>query len=635
MSSAFIEQDYSKEFSLSTWKEIFRFARPHRKNMIFMVFLMVSIAAIDSVNPFFTRWIIDHVIIPGRTSGLLPFSLVYLGVITIQSLIIWQFISQAGRVEMGVCYEIRRAAFRRLQELSYSYFDRTPVGWIMARLTSDTQKLGEVMAWGMIDMTWGTTMMAGLAVLMIIVNWKLALITLSVVPALAIMAVLFQRRILARYRQVRKINSRITASFNEGIMGARTTKTLVRERENLRDFRVVTGEMRDQSIRAALLSAVFLPAVLTFGTIGTALALWSGGSAVIAGTLTYGTLVAFLFASIQFFDPIMELSRVIADIQYAQASAERVVSLVKTEPAIRDDPELFRRLIADGELAGPGSFRNEAAGARAAASALPPVRFDIGSWPAIRGDVAFRHVSFAYTGGEKVLDDFNLEVRAGERIALVGETGSGKSTIVNLACRFYEPTSGSITIDEVDYRRRPLLWLSRSLGYVLQAPHLFSGTIAENIRYGRLEATEKEIVEAARLVNAHSFIQGLENGYETQTGEGGGRLSTGEKQLISFARAILADPKIFVLDEATSSIDTEAEQLIQEAIERVLQNRTSFIIAHRLSTIRNADRILVLRNGRVTEEGTHDELLALRGYYYRLYTNQFMEEEESRLLNEP
>jgi len=336
MSSAFIEQDYSKEFSLSTWKEIFRFARPHRKNMIFMVFLMVSIAAIDSVNPFFTRWIIDHVIIPGRTSGLLPFSLVYLGVITIQSLIIWQFISQAGRVEMGVCYEIRRAAFRRLQELSYSYFDRTPVGWIMARLTSDTQKLGEVMAWGMIDMTWGTTMMAGLAVLMIIVNWKLALITLSVVPALAIMAVLFQRRILARYRQVRKINSRITASFNEGIMGARTTKTLVRERENLRDFRVVTGEMRDQSIRAALLSAVFLPAVLTFGTIGTALALWSGGSAVIAGTLTYGTLVAFLFASIQFFDPIMELSRVIADIQYAQASAERVVSLVKTEPAIRN-----------------------------------------------------------------------------------------------------------------------------------------------------------------------------------------------------------------------------------------------------------------------------------------------------------
>ena len=612
--NAYTEQDYSKEFSLSTWKEIFRFARPYRSNMVYMIFLMITIAGIDSITPFFTRWIIDHVIVPKNTSGLLPFTLVYAGIIVAQAIIIWQFITQAGRIEMGVCYEIRKAGFRRLQELSFSYFDRTPVGWIMARMTSDTQKLGEVIAWGMIDMTWGTTMMAGLAVIMLIVNWKLALITLSVVPVLVVLSILFQRKILARFRQVRKINSRITAAFNEGIMGGRTTKTLVREKANLRDFQMVTGEMREHSIRAALLSSLFLPAVLTFGTIGTSLALWSGGDSVIAGTVTYGTLVAFIFASIQFFDPIMELSRVIADIQYAQASAERVVSLVNTEPDIRDSEELI------AEMRDPvvGVVQTEG-----------PVKFDIGGGPEMRGDVTFANVSFAYKGGEKVLEDFSLDIRAGERVALVGETGSGKSTIVNLACRFYEPTTGRILIDGVDYRSRPLIWLHRNLGYVLQSPHLFSGTIAENIRYGNLDASDEEVVEAARLVNAHRFITQLEGGYETQTGEGGGRLSTGEKQLISFARAIIADPRLFVLDEATSSIDTETEQLIQRAIERVLEHRTSFIIAHRLSTVRKADRILVLRHGRVTEEGTHDELLDLRGYYYRLYTNQFIEEQKN------
>ncbi len=612
--NAFTEQDYSKEFSLTTWKEIFRFARPYRRNMVYMIFLMITIAGIDAITPFFTRWIIDHVIVPKDTSGLLPFTIIYSGIIVAQALIIWQFITQAGRVEMGVCYEIRKAGFRRLQELSFSYFDRTPVGWIMARMTSDTQKLGEVIAWGMIDMTWRTTMMAGLAVIMLIVNWQLALITLSVVPVLVVLSIFFQRKILSRFRQVRKINSRITAAFNEGIMGGRTTKTLVREEANLRDFRMVTGEMREHSIRAALLSSLFLPAVLTFGTVGTSLALWSGGDSVIAGTVTYGTLVAFIFASIQFFDPIMELSRVIADIQYAQASAERVVSLVNTEPDIRDSEELIAEAGESGAIVVPTEG---------------PVQFDIGRWPEMKGEVTFSNVSFAYKGGEKVLEDFNLEIEAGERIALVGETGSGKSTIVNLACRFYEPTSGHILIDGVDYRSRPLLWLHRNLGYVLQSPHLFSGTIAENIRYGNLDASDEEVIEAARLVNAHRFITQLEEGYETQTGEGGGRLSTGEKQLISFARAIIADPRLFVLDEATSSIDTETEQLIQQAIERVLEHRTSFIIAHRLSTVRKADRILVLRHGRVTEEGTHEELLELRGYYFRLYTNQFIEEQKN------
>jgi ATP-binding cassette subfamily B protein len=317
--------------------------------------------------------------------------------------------------------------------------------------------------------------------------------------------------------------------------------------------------------------------------------------------------VAFISYTVLFFQPIRDLARIFADFQSAQASAERILSLISSVPEIQDRPEVIEQY---GNMYEPKPE----------------------NWPGIRGNITFQGVSFAYKEGEQVLSDFNLDVKPGETIALVGETGSGKSTIVNLACRFYEPTEGQVLVDGADYRERSLGWLQSNLGYVLQTPHLFSGTIKENIRYGRLDATDEEIVQAAKLVNAHEFILKLENGYDTEVGEGGGRLSTGEKQLVSFARAILANPRIFVLDEATSSVDTEAEQKIQDAIHNVLEGRTSFIIAHRLSTIREADRILVLRDGQVVEAGSHHELLQQEGYYYRLYTNQFMEEYETEVL---
>jgi ATP-binding cassette subfamily B protein len=310
---------------------------------------------------------------------------------------------------------------------------------------------------------------------------------------------------------------------------------------------------------------------------------------------------------VQFFEPIRELARIFAEFQSAQASAERIFTMIETAPEIQDRTETVKRY---GDIYHP---KKE-------------------NWPEMHGNISFQNVSFAYKEGEKVFSGFNLDVKAGETIALVGETGSGKSTIVNLACRFFEPTEGQILIDDVDYRNRSLLWLQSNLGYVLQTPHLFSGTLKDNIRYGRLDATDEEIINAAKLVNAHGFIMKMEQGYDNEVGEGGNRLSTGEKQLVSFARAILANPRIFVLDEATSSVDTETEQKIQEAIQKVLEGRTSFIIAHRLSTIRVADRILVIRQGTLAEEGNHHELLQHKGYYYRLYTNQFMEEHEAQVL---
>lgn len=606
--SVFQEEDYTKQFDLKLWKRLLKYAAAYKKQMLLLIAVMIGVGCIDAAFPLMTRIAIDNYIIPGSTKGIWKFAIIYGLLVLVQAVNVYALIDRAGFVEMGIGYDIRKKGFKKLQELSFSYYDKTPVGWIMARMTSDTSRLGETIAWGLVDMMEGLVMMIAIMIAMLIMNWKLALVTMVVIPPLAVISSYFQKKILDLYRKVRKTNSRITGAFNEGIMGAKTTKTLVREEKNLEEFQSLTGEMYKSSVRVAVVSSIYLPAVLALGSIGTALALWVGGNRVIWGTLSYGTLVAFISYTTQFFEPVREVARVFAEFQSAQASAERVLSMVETEPEIKDSKAVLEKY---GDVFNP---KTEA-------------------WEDVKGRVTFRDVSFSYKGGEEVLEHFNLDVKAGESIALVGETGSGKSTIVNLACRFYEPTEGKILIDGVDYRERSQLWLQSNLGYVLQTPHLFSGTIKDNIRYGRLDASYDEIIESAKLVNAHDFIMKLEKGYDTEVGEGGNRLSTGEKQLISFARAILANPKILVLDEATSSIDTETEQMIQHAIEKVLDGRTSFIIAHRLSTIRKAHRIMVIKDGRVIEEGNHMQLIKRRGYYYRLYTNQFKEEQQKAAIN--
>ena len=390
-------------------------------------------------------------------------------------------------------------------------------------------------------------------------------------------------------------------------MGARTTKSLHREDANFKEFDVLTGRMKQNSIKAAVVSAIYMPIVMTIGAAATGIMLWIGGEQVLNQVILLGELNFFISMSTMFFEPIYQISRIFAELQSSQAAAERVIGLVEANSDIIDSPEVIEKY---GDAINP---KKE-------------------NWPSIKGDVEFKDVTFKYKGGEKVLENFDLTVRAGDTVAIVGETGSGKSTIVNLLCRFYEPTEGEVLIDGENYKKYPQIWLHSNLGYVLQTPFLFSGTIMDNIRYGKLDATDEEAIEAAKMVDADAFIKSLPQGYDTPVGEGGSKLSTGEKQLVSFARAILANPALFVLDEATSSIDTETEAKIQYAIEQLLEGRTSFIIAHRLSTIRHADRILVIDKGEIVEDGTHSELMKNKRHYYELYTNQFKQEKENMIL---
>ena len=601
------EQDYTKRFDVGIWRKIVTYARPYYKHLAVITVTMILCAAFDVIFPLLTRQAIDDFVMVGRTEGLGLFALKYMACVVSQVLCVFCFCILSGHVESGMCHRLRRIGFQRFQELPFSFYDKTPVGHMISRMTSDTNRLGETIGWGLIDLLWSFAYIIMTIIVMIRLNLKLSLMALLVIPIIAVTAIWFQKRILASYREVRKTNSRITGSFNEGIMGAKTTKTLVREEANAAEFVTLTGTMKRASIRAAVLSALFMPIVSSLGSLAAAYVLWKGGYDVFTGALSFGVLTAFISYTTQIFEPISNIARIFAEMQSAQAAAERVITMIETEPEIADTPEVVAEY---GDSFHP---KKE-------------------NWPKIKGDIEFKDVTFRYTGGEKVLSHFNLKIRAGETIALVGETGSGKSTIVNLVCRFYEPTEGEILIDGVNYKKRSQLWLQSHLGYVLQQPHLFSGTIRENIRYGRLDATDAEVEAVARMVNAEEFILKFKDGYDTDVGEGGNRLSIGQKQLISFARALIADPAIFVLDEATSSVDTETEQIIQEAIKTVLNGRTSFIIAHRLSTIRHADRILVIQRGEIIEQGSHAELIRQKGYYYNLYTNQFREEKENALL---
>ncbi len=613
----FQEEEYSKRFDPDLWRRALKFLRPYRLQVISLIAVMIGVAVLEAIPPFLTRQAIDLFVVPGQLDGLGWLIAVYGVIVVLMGLGIWLLIVLAGKIDVWVCYDIRSAGFKRLQELDFSYYDRTPVGWLMARMVSDTERLAETVAWGLVDMVWGVSMMGVIIGVMLYLNWWLALIVLSVVPALVWVSAFFQKRILKSYREVRRTNSRITGAFNEGIMGARTTKTLVRERANLKQFSGLTGKMYRSSFMAAVQSSLYLPLVLLLGSVGAGLGVWFGGSGVIAGVVTYGTLVAFIAYVERFFEPVREVARIFAELQSAQAAAERIFDLLSTEPEIVDS-EAVRQLMATVDT-----------GIQSSGNDYP----EHALFPEIEGAVAFEQINFAYKDGTRVLTDFNLEVAPGETIALVGATGGGKSTIANLVCRFYEPTGGRVLIDGVDYRERSLHWLQSNLGVVLQTPQLFSGTIRDNIAYGRLEASDEEVEAAARLVRAWDFISDMERGMDSPVGEGGGLLSTGQKQLVSFARAVLADPRIFVMDEATSSVDTETEMLIQEALENLLQGRTSFVIAHRLSTIRNADRILVIEDGCITEAGDHDALMAMKGRYFDLYTRRFESDRVDKILH--
>ncbi len=603
------EQEFSKHISLGIWKKLLGFGKAFKSKFIMIALSMTVLAVSDVIIPLMTRYGIDHFVVPRTLDGLPGFILTYGLLLVMQVISIYVFILKAGQVDNGMSYTIRREGFKKLQELPFSYYDRMPVGYLMSRMTSDARNLGEAFGWGLVDMVWAVVYLLASITSMLLIDWRLTLIILLVVPPLALVSIYFQRKILRNHREVRKTNSRITSAFNEGIMGAKTSKTLVREEMNSQEFQEISGSMKKISIKAANLSSIYLPLVISISSMATAYVLTEGSSLVLKGVMTLGTITAFFNYSLSMFEPIHNIAATLSEMQRMQAAAERVVSMLETESDIQDTPEVIARF----------------------GDSLDPKKEN---WPSIKGDVFFDRVTFKYKDGEMVLKDFSLDVKKGETIALVGPTGAGKSTIVNLLCRFYEPTEGVIRIDGTDYKERSQLWLQSNLGYVLQDPHLFSGSIRDNIRYAKPGATDDEVQKAAQLVNAESFILSLENGYDTDVGEAGNRLSTGEKQLVSFARAILHNPRIFVLDEATSSVDTETEALIQKAIEKTLEGRTSFIVAHRLSTIRSADRILVISDGGIAEQGTHQELMQKKGLYFDLYTNQFLEEQSKALLEQ-
>jgi len=607
MENTNLKDSNRKKIDRRLWFRLLPFMKNYRKQLTVVVFCLALLGAMDVMMTYLTKHLIDAYITPGRLDGLNLFIAVYAGIVLLIALVVYKFIQTAGVIEAGLSHDIRQAGFEKLQTLSMSYFDQNAAGWILARLTSDVTKLGEFISWGLVDMVWGLTMMTGIMAVMLAVNLKLALITLSVMPVLILVSWYFQNKIVAFQRVVRRLNSRITGAINEGITGARTTKTLVVEDKVMEDFRSLSGDMRDQSIKSAFYSALYQPMVINIAAIGTVLAIQYGGVEVIAGAISYGTLVLFINYSIQFFEPVREMARILSEMQSAQVSAERIFMLLDRQPEIEDTPEVEARY---GTVLAPQKDNFEA----------------------IKGAIEFRNVHFSYKPEEPIFQGLSIRVDAGTSVALVGPTGSGKSSLVNLICRFYEPMAGEILLDGVPLKSRSQSWLHQGIGYVLQTPHLFSGTIRENIRYGRLDATEEDIRKAAALVGAETFILQLPEGYDTQVGEGGAMLSTGQKQLISFARAVIAEPAIFILDEATSSIDTEAEQLIQHALVKVLENRTSFIIAHRLSTIRACDRILVIEDGRIIEDGSHQALMKLKGHYWHLYTHQYVEEKESQLL---
>ena len=582
--------------------KLWPYIKPYRGIFFSMIGLGLLGTAGDVIIPLFQQYALDHFVAAGSMAGLGGFLAAYLAVLVSQVILNAVSAYQACQIEMYVGRDLKRASFNHLQTLSLSYFNANSVGYIHARVMSDTNRIGAMLSWGCMDVVWHGSYIVGAVAAMLVINWKLALVVLALAPLVALAAVYFQKKLLVLGRRVREINSKITANFNEGITGAKTTKALVIEDKMQGAFAATSREMYQSSVRMGHYRALFTSVINFSAAAALALVLWRGGIITLQGVMTIGTLSVFMSYAQGLMEPIQWLVNTLSNLVTIQVNIERFDRLMHTEPNVKDSPEVIEKY---GDCFAPKTQ----------------------NWEPLHGDVEFDHVTFRYPDGEEtVLEDFCLKVPQGTNVAIVGETGAGNSTLVNLACRFFEPTQGRVLIDGRDVRQRSQLWLHSHIGYVLQTPHLFSGTVLENLKYGNPNATMQQIEAAVKAVHADEFIARMPKGYDSDVGEGGDLLSTGEKQLISFARAILADPRIFVLDEATSSVDTMTEQYIQQAIETLMQGRTSFVIAHRLSTIRNADIILVVQDGKIVERGTHAQLLAQKGCYHKLYTRQYEEE---------
>ena len=591
------ERDVDSALQSALWLQLWSYARCYPRDLTWLGIFAIVTAAMEISYPLITRLVVDAVATDAENAELWQYALYYALTTIVITLSISGFIRIGGKLETRISYDIRKDGFENLQALSFSYYNRRPVGWLMARMTADCDRLSNILVWGFLDAVWGSTMMIGIIIAMFWLQPILAMIVLCVLPALAITSVYFQRQLLISARAATSINSRITASYNEAISGVVTSKMFVREVANLNEFSVLTHRLNTAKVRNATYASIYLPIVVTLASLAVGLTLVVGGLEVTGGAITVGTLVAFMGFANNVFEPVEQISERFAEMQMAQASAERILGLINEQPAIQDAEDLK---ISDTDTT--------------------PITH-----------IQLVDVAFFYDSAQPVLENINLEVSHGQTIAIVGPTGGGKSTLVNVLARFYEATQGSVLINGIDYRCYSQHWLQSRLGVVLQDNHIFSGTIMSNIRYGQMHATDSQIIEASKLAGAHDFILTFDNGYNTQAGEGGNRLSAGQKQLVSLARAIVADPQILIMDEATSSVDIETEQQIQQGMASLLKGRIGFVIAHRLSTIRQADHILFIDGGRIVEQGTHSELMTKAGRYRSLYAMQQLRDSTEKM----
>ena len=587
------EEEHTSQITAPVFKRILGLLRPHWKWVVGFLITIALVSSTDAYLTFLNKQIVDTGINLKDTARVMQLAKFYGTIIVFQSAFVFTFIYLAGVLGERIQYDLRKMLFNHLQDLSLSYYAQNAVGRLIARVTSDTGRVADLMTWGVVDTTWAVMNIITSVTFMAIINWKLALIVFTIIPLMLYIAVQFRKYILVEYRITRRTNSKITGAFNENFQGVRVVKALLREDENTKEFQQLTTTMYRSAYRAAWLSALFLPTVQIIAAVALGFIVGYGGTQISLGIMTIGGIQAFVSYLTFMMWPIQDLARVYSEMQHSIASAERIFKLADTPPEVHDRPDAIEAKT-------------------------------------LMGEIEFDHVNFYYEDRKPVLTDFSLKVNPGEMIALVGPTGGGKSTIVNLLCRFYEPREGTIRINGHDYMDYQLASIHSRIGIVLQTPHLFSGSVRDNIRYGKLDANDEDIVEAAKIAGAHDFIVTLEKGYDQNVGEGGNLLSVGQKQLISLARAVLARPELFIMDEATSSVDTLTEALIQRGMEALMEGRTSFVIAHRLSTIRRANRIIVIENGKIAEQGTHAELLKLRGHYYRLYTQQFRHELENQ-----
>ena len=592
---------------------LFPYLKPYTPNLLRLLIFAALGGICEIIFPLFQQYAINNFVYGAKTisaiSGqLTKFTVIYL--ITLIAYSVFNVISAyaACEIELYTARDLKNAAFSHLQTLSASYYNNHNVGYIHARVMSDTGKISVVLSWVFIDLMWCITYVVGALISMFMLNVRLALCVAVIVPVAVFISTFFKNKLTDIYHKVREANSIVTGKLNEGITGAKTAKSLVIEEIMQEKFEKSSRNMMKTSVRMAHWRSLYISVFSLISSTAFALVLWRGGIITLNGVMLIGALSVFLSYVIELIDRLNNLVGTISNLINSQVNIERFTQLMNTKTEVHDAPQVTERY---GDI-----FTQKRE-----------------NWEPLHGDIEFENVTFRYPdGNENVLENFSLKIPQGTNCAIVGETGAGKSTLVNLVCRFFEPTSGRVLIDGKDARERSLSWLHSNIGYVLQSPHLFTGSIRENLLYGNQNATEEQMINAVKSVSAEGIIERM-SGYDANVGEGGDLLSTGEKQLLSFARALICDPRIFILDEATSSIDTITEQKIQNAITVAMKGRTSLVIAHRLSTIRQADIILVVKDGKIIELGTHEQLIADHGYYFELYLRQFKDEAAKQSLS--